>query len=587
MSSEKYKGELPEEQSPLPNFPVQMYEISGQDQISTHSVERYYKDKEQDVAIAEAAAHVLTREKFDKESLEKQAEIVTELLSRPCSDIEWSVLLYGIACLQPATYYRKDKAPTEQYFSKVEEAISNRVASNLESDDFEVQMETFGLVYATRNLDLYRTVYQQTLQKDFRLAFESIQTLADSIFKHNAPEVLPVLKEWQMFQPEIIERIQEEFAHPETVQPELVLGVLKTLSVVDMCCGQFKLPTLSSTELESFNQNLTQFIEQGLQNLDESVQLRAANLIKAVFDFSRLPDFGIKFVKQGLAHTNPRVQGVVTNLLTTVKGLYDINTSEILKNVAQKIESAFRDQSREVQEEGLRMFEHCGNKLDNYTEIVLAGLRSPYRDIQCEILKIYSRHAQREWLFSNNEEILAEIKNQKLENEFVQSGLYTRNVLDDKIFSRQIFHKTGSELTLVGGELKGKAVVRTINPQAFVTWQKLYEDHAFWKSFGFDYVPIEPIISYRLTSDGMVEVFSGVLDLDALSWMRKTPLYTEEIRDQQEKIDDRIRMYQVDHGHQHSANFCLRFFRKADGTVDLDQVPRVYLIDFDRAELQG
>lgn len=32
-----------------------------------------------------------------------------------------------------------------------------------------------------------------------------------------------------------------------------------------------------------------------------------------------------------------------------------------------------------------------------------------------------------------------------------------------------------------------------------------------------------------------------------------------------------------------SANFCLRFYRDENGNVDINKIPRIYLVDFDKA----
>ena len=170
-----------------------------------------------------------------------------------------------------------------------------------------------------------------------------------------------------------------------------------------------------------------------------------------------------------------------------------------------------------------------------------------------------------------------------LGEELIKHSLYRNNNIDNKSFSRQEFAKTGSQTTLIGGELKDKTILRHIKPEAFLTWQKIYEDYASWKEFGFDYVPIEPIVSYSLNlKKEQVDVFSVVLDLNFDDWMYKTEMFYEELRKQRDRIKEVLYKLKVNHRHI-DGNFCLRFFRNEDSSIDFKKTPRLYLIDFDAA----
>src|SRR3989339_201709 len=124
-----------------------------------------------------------------------------------------------------------------------------------------------------------------------------------------------------------------------------------------------------------------------------------------------------------------------------------------------------------------------------------------------------------------------------LGNEIVKPPLYYNSNLDRGRFKREKFHKTGSETTLVGGALKDKLIIRHIKPRAFLAWQKIYENYQVWQDNGFDYVPIEPIQSYRLNKKGMVDVFSGVLDLSLAEWSEISGnIFIKELEEQRDKI---------------------------------------------------
>ncbi len=155
------------------------------------------------------------------------------------------------------------------------------------------------------------------------------------------------------------------------------------------------------------------------------------------------------------------------------------------------------------------------------------------------------------------------------------------------LLDRVKFTKTGSETTLVGGSLQEKSIIRHIAPNAFQSWQRLYENHELWRSNGFDYVPIEPIHAFRLTPDGQVDAWSGVLDLNLSAWRDIGGDFLSELGQDGDHIVGVLRTQGVQHGHPHAANFCLRFARNADGHVDFTKKPRIYLIDFDEAASQN
>jgi hypothetical protein len=187
------------------------------------------------------------------------------------------------------------------------------------------------------------------------------------------------------------------------------------------------------------------------------------------------------------------------------------------------------------------------------------------------------------YLGSNKKEYFTKkIFDRKLGNYLIEGPLYHESDLDTDTLKRKKFEKTGSETTLLGGKLKDKLIIRHINPEAFLTWQSLYEDYKTWKENGFDYVPIEPIQSYNLNKEkNIVNVYSGVLDLNFEEWYKiSNKMFYKELSDKKEKIIDVLNTLKVEHGHLHDENFCLRFERDSDGTPILKE-PKIYLIDFD------
>lgn len=149
---------------------------------------------------------------------------------------------------------------------------------------------------------------------------------------------------------------------------------------------------------------------------------------------------------------------------------------------------------------------------------------------------------------------------------------------------RQRFEKSGSKTTLLYGTLKNKVIVRHLLPEAFLSWQKAFESFEEWKKAGFDYVPIEPIHSFRLRKSGLVDVYSGVLDLNLEDWVGVSNWHLPNLSYQLKRIDKVVQDLRIHHGHPQDSNLCLRFFRDNEGNADLKRAPHLYLIDFDQAD---
>ncbi|NTW30491.1 MAG: hypothetical protein HGA33_04375 [Candidatus Moranbacteria bacterium] len=155
-------------------------------------------------------------------------------------------------------------------------------------------------------------------------------------------------------------------------------------------------------------------------------------------------------------------------------------------------------------------------------------------------------------------------------------------------FMRRDFQKSGSGLTLLGryssNDFKGRVIIRHVEFRHFLAWKRLYDDYFFWKKNGFEYVPIEPIISFSIKNDCMTDVYTGVLDTSLEDWLKTSTEWNDELIKQKRKIKRALREYGYWHGHEHDGNFCVRFARDHEGKVDRVKMPRLYLIDFDEAE---
>jgi len=382
-------------------------------------------------------------------------------------------------------------------------------------------------------------------------------------------------------------------------------------------------------------------VKSALENDDINIQKMGANNIRIVPEKDRLElqNIVLKKVKKGLDNPDVEIQKISAGMIggtpekeisSLIKLGLNISQVEVQKEAIMAIgaapeeektsllEFALKNPNLEIQKFALSKCYYVGYERISLLSI---GLNSPHPEVQkaavdairsvvpeeerAELIKLGLNSSNPEvqkmavgfmgsgMSKKDRRELLDLIKEKGLTGEFIRPPtLYApefkignnEKEIDDVSFSRNEFRKTGSGITLIGGELKDKTVIRHIHPKAFIAWQKLYEDHNIWKEAGFDYVPVEQIQSYKLNKENSVDVFTGVLDLALGQWLGKTDkIFERELLDQRDKIIQVVNLLKIRHGHMHDNNFCLRFFRDKDGKVDLNRVPRVYLIDFDQA----
>jgi len=120
---------------------------------------------------------------------------------------------------------------------------------------------------------------------------------------------------------------------------------------------------------------------------------------------------------------------------------------------------------------------------------------------------------------------------------------------------------------------------------ALDAWIKALEARKEWRAAGFNYVPIEPIVTkkgkYRIAKnkDGTYRVYSRVLNgINLAEFNELANQFSERTRAsvslQVDKIKEVLDELEISHGHSHEANFVVVFFRGKH---------RVYLIDFENS----
>lgn len=363
---------------------------------------------------------------------------------------------------------------------------------------------------------------------------------------------------------------------PEEKRPHLIELALKSenIDVVREAAHLIlRIPETDSTNLRNI---LSQIIKENLENPNVEIQKAYLALIWCL-----TPDQIKDFIELGLASNNIEIQKIASTFIYTLGDSPEgIN---LQKRVNEKLESGLTSPDIKTQKVAAS-FIWAADKSFQITlknllyKQIKQGLENTNPTIQKAYLEMLNLLAEDE-----KEEIFNLALQKGFGEELIKPALYKGKKIDNTTFSRQQFEKTGSATTLIGGPLKDITIIRHITPEAFQTWQKLYENYNVWQETGFDYVPIEPIQSYKLSASNQVDVFSGVLDLSLEEWEGKTKMFRSELEDQKNKILGVLQQLGIKHGHAHESNFCLRFFRKQDGTIDFTKTPRLYLIDFDQA----
>lgn len=129
---------------------------------------------------------------------------------------------------------------------------------------------------------------------------------------------------------------------------------------------------------------------------------------------------------------------------------------------------------------------------------------------------------------------------------------------------------------------------RTISISAFLIWKKAFENHDLRSKYGRDYVPIEPIISFKLRSDNMCTVWSKVLNTTLYDFFYDNSvmvkLHWYELKRRVEKLTRNLELMWIIHNDAFNKNICIQYFYTKSWDIDINRCPRIYLVDWDRAE---
>lgn len=340
-------------------------------------------------------------------------------------------------------------------------------------------------------------------------------------------------------------------------------------------------------------ENMVISIMDALRNNDIEIQRMAASMINNVpQDQQRsLREMVCQKIVEALNNPDIEIQRIAINMIQFTPE----DTRDSIKNIVLKrIIDAFNSNDVGKQKIMAKKIDSAPiESQDNLREIVYQKILEALNQEDIRIQRLAATMVQ--YAPRNKQEELKSVVKMKYEsakqqrrfNQIVEPPLYTRSENSKpSIFSREKLSKTGSETTLlVGDQFKNNLIIRHFEKPCFLAWQKAYESYAHWNKAGFDYIPIEPIYSFKHSEHRqLVDVASGVLDLNLDEWYSFSgDTFREHLDKQKDKIVSTLEELGIIHGNANNGNFCLRFYRNKDGSVDLFRMPRIYLIDFDKA----
>jgi len=519
--------EKPRIEDPSMLIPIEMYQISGHDEVDP---EKYLRNKDQDNLIELA----VEKGKILDKTLDAPKQELTTLIKQ--------ALLEGNPEVKRKATTMICHAPRQERASLIKQALLE--------ENFEIKKEAVKMILYAPEQERTALIKQALSDGNLEIKREAAGAIECAPKQEQDSLRLLVLEKIKQAlsekDPEVWRRAATMIWHaPKQEQDSLRLFVLEknkqALSEKDPEVWRRAATMIwhaSGQEQDSLRLLVLEKIKQALSEKDPEVQIKAAAIIWCAVEQEQT-----SLIKQALSKKDIKVQGEAAKMIEYAPK-HEQDSLRLL--VLGKIKQALSGGDPEVKRKATTMI--C--------------------------------HAPRQERAS----LIKQAFDAGLGGEIVKPPLYEDSNLNKERFKRAEFEKTGSETTLIGGILKDKLIIRHIEPKAFLAWQKIYENHQVWKNNGFDYVPIEPIQSYRLNKKGLVDVFSGVLDLSLAKWKEVSgEMFMSELQEQRDKIISVLESQGVSHGHTHNNNFVLRFFRDKNGNPNITKIPRLYAIDFDEA----
>jgi HEAT repeat protein len=409
---------------------------------------------------------------------------------------------------------------------------------------------------------------------------------------------------------EVRNALQEELValSRDCLKEEKVINRLSVFSVVDVLSDRSKqlisdsLTTLVQEALVSSDIDVLQRVLKSSQTFSVQENKKIREKINDVIKtYSTHPDWferqkGIMFAS--LLGKSEILTDVVGNALNDSAGPVRQSAVQRLSEIPLEqrvffVKKAVGDDDQQVM---LRAFA----ALFSLPEELRGGLEIQFRSTLERVLSLFDRSAASRLISSvpteKQSELIGFLK--KIAPWFIfeaedyasETPLYTKH--RERFFKKNFAKEEGAGITLldsVPGQsektLRNKVVVRHMQIGPYMAWRKAYEAVNFWLKNGFDYVPVEPIVSVKnakrnLTVDVATRVVAGP---SSGRWITRFGFYQKHIAESMLRIRKVLEELGIEHRHLHKDNFVINFPITTDGTPLIDHPPRVYVIDFDMA----
>jgi len=548
-------------QDKLPAY-IDMYTVEGHDPITSHALRRYEAAKKEFEKSYHTSQFSLI-EQIKRAPQDEVADLIAQALSSENSEVQRQ----AVDMIDYAPY--KERA-------WLRERVFDIINRALHSNDVRAQKKAVDMIGHAPD------------DKVTELIFQALQS--------NNIETQKVAANMIMFAPS---------TKKEELRDRVFDIIVKALQSDDSEAQR----QAASMIIDAPYHKRTELITQAMDSDNNAVLREAIQMIEAVpYDEKiKLQKKAFEIIVRDLSSTDSEVQKEAIGMILHapddkidelfIKAIYPALSSEysaVQKEAAEMIEYAPDDKMAELITTALSS--RNGEVQRIAASIIIRAPRDEREELQNKVFDLVNKSLQSndskiqrvgigmiEYAPDDKRAELFELAKNKAGNALIEPPLYKGTEITKEHYKRKAFVKTGSGTTLVGGDLKDKTIIRHITQEAFRNWQRAYENYQAWKDAGFDYVPIEPIQSFRLNSKGLVDVSTQVLDLSFEAWRNMTSEFVYELEDDRNKILSIIASFGIYHGHTHDKNFVLRFLRDEKGNVDFTKKPRIYLIDFDAA----
>ncbi len=282
--------------------------------------------------------------------------------------------------------------------------------------------------------------------------------------------------------------------------------------------------------------------------------------------------------------------------------LYTIIFQDVVRQFSREdalsiIRESLNDQSAYLRMSAIKALDYFLDRdFDFKSYEYLLQNQNEHPGVKLALLRLKLRYYD-EYLLSSGDGSIKD-RNEIVKQIIELSEIYNEELYSDHFNFEQLKMKkwkTGGKMETLGNKFLGKMITKYIPLDGFLAWRKLYENPEMWQDAGFDYVPIEPIISFKNDKrfPGLVKVQTGALGMTVQAYenldLGKSLRFIENrralIKDVvQSKSSGVVYDYSAIN-HWREENFCLRWERLNNSDeIDWTKHPRVYLIDFDYAK---